>query len=87
MNFKRVTVKKNERGLLLRNGDFERVLQPGQHWLFTWGAPVRIETFALEQPAFTHGLADYFMAKEPEGGGASRVCARRAERCPSGPAL
>jgi regulator of protease activity HflC (stomatin/prohibitin superfamily) len=32
---KRVTVKKNERGLLLRNGDFERVLKPGTHWLFT----------------------------------------------------
>ena len=34
MKLKRVTVKKNERGLLLRNGDFERVLQPGTHWLF-----------------------------------------------------
>jgi hypothetical protein len=34
MKIKRVTVKKNERGLLLRNGDFERVLQPGTHWLF-----------------------------------------------------
>jgi len=34
MEFKRATVKKNERGLLLRNGDFERVLQPGTHWLF-----------------------------------------------------
>ena len=32
MTIKRVTVKKNERGLLLRNGDFERVLQPGTHW-------------------------------------------------------
>jgi regulator of protease activity HflC (stomatin/prohibitin superfamily) len=27
---------------------------------------LRVETFALEQPAFTHGLADYLMAKEPE---------------------
>ncbi len=63
---KRITIKKNERGLLLRNGDFERVLQPGQHWISTWGAMVRVETFAMEQTAFTHGLADYFMAKEPE---------------------
>jgi len=66
MNFKRVTVKKNERGLLLRNGDFERVLQPGTHWLFAGIDPLRVETFALEQPAFTHSLADYLMAKEPE---------------------
>ena len=63
---KRITIKKNERGLLLRNGDFERVLQPGQHWVRTWGAHVRIETFAMEQTAFVHGLSDYFMAKEPE---------------------
>lgn len=66
MTIKRVTVKKNERGLLLRNGDFERVLQPGTHWLFAGLDTLRVELFALEQPAFTHGLADYLMAKEPE---------------------
>jgi regulator of protease activity HflC (stomatin/prohibitin superfamily) len=65
MKIKRVTVKKNERGLLLRNGDFERVLQPGTHWLFAGLDTLRVELFALEQPAFTHGLADYLMAKEP----------------------
>lgn len=66
LGLKRITIKKNERGLLLRNGDFERVLQPGQHWVGTLGARMRIETFSMEQAAFTHGLADYFMAKEPE---------------------
>ncbi|MGA0611273.1 slipin family protein [Caldimonas sp. KR1-144] len=66
MKLKRVTVKKNERGLLLRNGDFERVLQPGTHWLFDGFDALRVETFALEQPAFAHGLADYLLAKEPE---------------------
>jgi regulator of protease activity HflC (stomatin/prohibitin superfamily) len=65
MKFKRVTVKKNERGLLLRNGDFERVLQPGTHWLFAGLDALRVETFALEQTAFVHPLADYLMAKEP----------------------
>lgn len=66
MKIKRVTVKKNERGLLLRNGDFERVLQPGTHWLLGGLDTLRVELFALEQPAFTHGLAEYLMAKEPE---------------------
>lgn len=65
MKIKRVTVRKNERGLLLRNGDFERVLQAGTHWLFDGLDTLRVELFALEQPAFTHGLADYLMAKEP----------------------
>src|SRR5882724_11409118 len=66
MEFKRVTVKKNERGILLRNGDYERILQPGRHLLFAGLDALRVETFALEQSAFTHGLADYLMAKEPE---------------------
>ena len=65
MKFKRITVKKNERGILLRNGDFERVLQPGTHWLWDGIDALRVETFALEQAAFTHGLTDYLMAKEP----------------------
>jgi regulator of protease activity HflC (stomatin/prohibitin superfamily) len=65
MEIKRVTVRKNERGLLLRNGDFERVLQPGTHWLLAGLDRLRVEVFALEQPAFTHALADYLLAKEP----------------------
>ncbi len=65
MKLRRVIVKKNERGLLLRNGDFARVLQPGTHWLFDGLDHLRVETFGLEQAAFTHGLANYLMAKEP----------------------
>ena len=65
MMFKRVTVKKSERGLLLRNGDFQRVLQPGTHWLFAGMDQIEVQLFALEQPAFTHALADYLMAREP----------------------
>ena len=66
MKIQRVTVKKNERGLLLRNGDFERVLQPGTHWLVAGLDTLQVERFALEQPAFTHAVADYLMAKEPQ---------------------
>jgi regulator of protease activity HflC (stomatin/prohibitin superfamily) len=61
----KITVKKNERAVLLRNGDFDRLLQPGKHWLLSGIDTLRVESFALEQAAFTHGLADYFMAKEP----------------------
>jgi regulator of protease activity HflC (stomatin/prohibitin superfamily) len=66
MMIKRVNVKKNERGLLLRNGDFVRVLHPGTHWLFAGLDRVEVEMFALEQAAFTHPLADYLMAREPD---------------------
>ena len=50
MKIKRVTVKKNERGLLLRNGDFERVLQPGTHWLYAGLDTLRVELFARGLP-------------------------------------
>jgi regulator of protease activity HflC (stomatin/prohibitin superfamily) len=65
MMFKRVTVKKNERGLLLRNGDFDRVLSPGTHWLVAGFDALKVDTFTLEQPALNHPLADYLMAAEP----------------------
>lgn len=65
MEFKRVTVKKNERGLLLRNGDFERVLQPGTHWLASGLDRLKVELFSIEQPAFTHPLCEYLLAREP----------------------
>jgi regulator of protease activity HflC (stomatin/prohibitin superfamily) len=65
MQFKRVTIKKNERGLLLRNGDFERILRPGTHWLVSLIDDLRVEVFRLEQPAFNHTIADYLMASEP----------------------
>jgi regulator of protease activity HflC (stomatin/prohibitin superfamily) len=41
------------------------VLQPGTHWLFAGFDVLLVELFALSQPAFTHALADYLMAKEP----------------------
>jgi regulator of protease activity HflC (stomatin/prohibitin superfamily) len=63
--FKRVTIKKNERGILLRNGDFERIMKPGRYWLFEGFDKLRVDTFAIDQTAFAHGLADYLMAREP----------------------
>lgn len=66
MKIERFTVKKNERALLLRNGDFDRVLRSGTHWLFSGLDKLRIEVFPLDQTAFRHALADYLMAKESE---------------------
>ncbi|MGE8320303.1 MAG: slipin family protein, partial [Comamonas sp.] len=61
-----VQIKKNEKGILLRNGSFERVLASGTHRLFGGFDSLHVETFALEQTAFAHGLADYLLAREPE---------------------
>ena len=66
MKIERFTVKKNERALLLRNGDFERVLGAGTHWLFSGLDKLRVEVFPLDQTPFRHALADYLMAQQPE---------------------
>ncbi len=64
--FKRFNVMKNERGLLLRNGDFERVLPPGKHTLFEGSDRLSVELFAIDNAPFLHPVAEYLMAKEPE---------------------
>jgi regulator of protease activity HflC (stomatin/prohibitin superfamily) len=64
-SLRRIHIKKSERALLLRNGDFERVLRPGRHWLFNWFDALRVEVFATEQAALSHGLSDCLMNLEP----------------------
>lgn len=66
MKFQRVTIRKNERGLLLRNGDFERILHPGRHWLVSLVDDLRVERFPLREPVFDHVVAEYLLATEPE---------------------
>jgi regulator of protease activity HflC (stomatin/prohibitin superfamily) len=65
MKLQTVFIRKSERGVLLRNGDFERVLMPGKHRLWAWLDKLRIETFAIDQAAFTHSLAEYLLTQEP----------------------
>lgn len=64
--FKRITIKKNERALLLRNGDFERVLHSGSHWLIAAADTLQVERFALSQSRFQHELVDYLLTQAPD---------------------
>jgi regulator of protease activity HflC (stomatin/prohibitin superfamily) len=66
LGFNRITIKKNERALLLRNGDFEQLLGAGKHWVFSGFDKIQLLRFALTEPAFEHELVDYFLAQEPE---------------------
>jgi regulator of protease activity HflC (stomatin/prohibitin superfamily) len=60
----RVAIQKNQRALLLRNGDFERLLAPGKHWIVGGADQIRVDRFALQTSRFEHALLDYFIAKE-----------------------
>src|SRR5258706_3933772 len=63
--FRKFHVKKDERALLFKKGDFVDVLVPGEHLLFD---PLRrraVEKFALAATRFEHRLADFLVKAEP----------------------
>jgi hypothetical protein len=55
------TVRKHERGILLRNGDFERFLAPAVYRFFDPHGRLAVERFDLTEPKFEHRLLDYFV--------------------------
>ena len=59
-------VRKHERGLLFKDGDFVRFLEPGVHRFGALRGPYDVERFDVTEPAFTHPLADYLVAAERE---------------------
>lgn len=63
---KRHVVKKNERGVLLRDGDFERVLEPGRYVFWNPLRRLSVHTVSAEQPYVDFAVVDYLLAREPE---------------------
>jgi regulator of protease activity HflC (stomatin/prohibitin superfamily) len=63
---KRIHVKKDERALLFRRGDFVEVLGPGEHWRFDPLFRLAAEKFALANTRFEHRLAEFLVKAEPE---------------------
>jgi len=59
-------VKKDERALLFRNGDFEKILGAGDYLFVDPLKRLSIEKFALAKPQFDHRLADYLLQAEPD---------------------
>jgi hypothetical protein len=55
------TVRKHERGLLFKDGDFVRFLAPAAYRFFDPHRRIEIERFDLSQPAFEHRLVDYLV--------------------------
>jgi regulator of protease activity HflC (stomatin/prohibitin superfamily) len=64
--FKTIYVKKDERALLFKRGDFVKILEAGEHSLFDPFKRLTVETYALSKPQFEHRLADYLLKAEPE---------------------
>ncbi len=60
------TVRKHERGLLFKNGDFERFLAPSTYRFFDPRKRVEVERYDLSRPAFEHRLLDFLIRWYPE---------------------
>jgi regulator of protease activity HflC (stomatin/prohibitin superfamily) len=63
--FKRFVVKKNQRGLLLRDGDFLSLLEPGLHRYRDFGNRLTLEVFDLDKALFEHPMTGYLRKHEP----------------------
>ncbi len=64
MFYRKVTVRKYERGLLFKDGDFIEFLDPGTYRYFGLGYVV--ERYDLSVAEFRHRLVDYFLENERE---------------------
>src|SRR5262245_1075201 len=64
--FHLIFVKKDERALLFRKGDFVEILGPGEHLRFDPLYRLTVEKFALANTRFEHRLADFLVKAEPE---------------------
>ena len=66
MFVRKFLVKKDERALLFRKGDFVDVLHAGEHKFVDPLRRLSVEVFPLSNPLFDHRLAEFIAKTEPE---------------------
>src|SRR5687768_18017232 len=66
MLFRKFHVKKDERALLFKRGDFVEILCPGEYVRFDPLHRLTVEKFGLAQPRFEHRLAEFLVKAEPD---------------------
>jgi regulator of protease activity HflC (stomatin/prohibitin superfamily) len=65
MFYKKFIVRKHERALLFRDGDFVKFLEPGVHRFVTLLHAYAVERFDISTPLFGHRLQDFMVEKYP----------------------
>ncbi|MDJ0938781.1 MAG: slipin family protein [Woeseiaceae bacterium] len=66
MFYKKFIVRKHERALLFRDGDFVKFLEPGVYRYVTVLHNYTIERFDITVPAYGHRLQDFLIEKFPQ---------------------
>jgi regulator of protease activity HflC (stomatin/prohibitin superfamily) len=65
LGIRKLLVRKHERGLLYRQGDFQRFLAPGAYWFIDPRKRVSVELYDVSVPAFRHRLVDFLVKSVP----------------------
>lgn len=76
---KRFVVKKNERGALLKDGDFERILNAGRHYFLDPLGRLSLVTWKLDAPIDDITMVDYLLQHEPQTAKDHFVCMELGE--------
>lgn len=63
---KRFVIKKNEKGALLRNGDFERILSAGRHYFFDPAGQLSVQVWNIDTPMHDLATVDYLAEHDPQ---------------------
>lgn len=63
---KRFVIKKNEKGALLRNGDFERILSAGRHYFFDPLGQLSVQVWNIDTPMHDLATVDYLAEHDPQ---------------------
>ncbi|HEY5993271.1 MAG TPA: slipin family protein [Gallionellaceae bacterium] len=63
---KRFVIKKNEKGALLRDGDFVRILGAGRHHYFDPLGQLSVQVWKIDTPMNDLALVDYLQEREPQ---------------------
>lgn len=65
MIYRKFIVRKHERALLFRDGDFVKFLEPGVYRFVSLVHVFTVERFAINEAAFEHRLQDFLVEKYP----------------------
>lgn len=61
----RIVIKKNEKGILLKDGDFEKILSAGRYRLLNWRKRTSVQVCKIDTAMNDMALVDYLLQREP----------------------
>lgn len=76
---RRFVVLKNERAALLKDGDFERILNAGRHYFFDPMNRLSLQSWKLDAPMHDIALVDYLLQHEAQTVAENFICMELTE--------